>query len=369
MAVNNPIKRYAKDLGIPIPEVRFGPSEKPRLNTWPAPYLPLQLENERHDEYYVILAGKVMSLDSQGFVVPAGLALQLETVLAEWAAAGAGAFDFSAANGNLATLDRYDATDVANGVINSLGVAAALGEPVVYSMIQDQGAALIAYDGANAAASSAVVLVDATGTQAISVGNHIGVAPYSMLRAASDVMSRALNDNELHPAAKVGPEASMPYDPTQLRSLAWELQNRVTALVADECLILPVVADRTGVLIEGQVAAIGANMAAFDLGGYVTFDANSDYVPASMADFAAVDADPTAAEIEKFINRRVGQVVRKNTRFSSSYLDKVKTRWESSVPGFNAIDRMPGSATGGYPWRMHTAGATLGEIQVSLLMR
>ena len=46
MAVNNPVRRYSKDLGVPIPEVRFSPSEFPRLNTWPAPYLPLKLENE-----------------------------------------------------------------------------------------------------------------------------------------------------------------------------------------------------------------------------------------------------------------------------------------------------------------------------------
>ena len=254
---------------------------------------------------------------------------------------------------------------MAQGVINARGVAAQSGEPVVWALMT------------NAAFPGGDPNLPALNNQ-ITVGNHIGVAPYSMLRAASDVMTRALNENELHPAAATGPEALTPYDPTQLRHLAHELQNRVTALVSAECLVLPVVEDRAGVLIEGQCVAVGAAMTAFPLGGYVTFDQNSDFVPATAAALAMANLEPDYgadddADITNAIlgmrSRLVGQVVRKNTRFPSSYLDKVKTRWESSVPGFNAIDRMPGSATSGYPWRMHTAGATLGEIQVSLLMR
>ena len=83
---------------------------------------------------------------------------------------------------------------------------------------------------------------------------------------------------------------------------------------------------------------------------------------------AATDAE-ISLEITRYHSRAVGQIVRKNVRFPSSLLDSVKTRWESSVPGFQELDRMPGSATGGNPWRIHTAGTTYGEIQVSLLMR
>lgn len=363
MAVNNPIKRYSKDIGVPVPEVRFGPSERPRLNTMPAPYLPLQLENERHDEYYVILTGKVIALDSRGFVVPAGYALQLELIQA--AATGGDNWDDAA----LGNIERYTQIDVDNGVVNARGVTVVLNEPVLRAFHTDAAAG-----GAENLLTGAVPAA----SNALSVGNHIGVAPYSFLRAASDVISRALNENELHPAAKSGPEALMPYDPTQLRSLAWQLQNRVTALVADECLVLPVVEDRTGVLIEGQCVAIGAAMSDFPLGSYVTFDEMSDFVPADSAAVAMANLTPdydtdADADITDAVlgmrQRLVGQVVRRNTRFPSSYLDKVKTRWESTIPGFTDIDRMPGSATLGYPWRMHTAGATLGEIQVSLLMR
>lgn len=353
---NNPAKRYDKDLGKAIPIVRFGPSERPRLNTTPAPYLPLKLHNERHDEYYVMLTGKVMALDSFGFAVPAGLALQREAAVA----AGDGA-------AWPASCERYDATDVANGVINAQGDAAQDGEPVVHAMLSTA-----AYDSGD----DTVDLNNAPAT-AITVGNHIGVVPQSLLRAGSDVMSRAASDTQ--PAA-TGSAALVPYDPTQLRNLAWELQNRTTALVADECLLLPVVADRSALLLEGQTVAIGA-MADFGLGDYVTYNENSDLVPATasasafsnivpdMSGADGADATAVSAAILSHSARIVGQVVRKNERFPSSYLDKVKTRWESSIPGFNDIDRMPGSATGGYPWHMHTAQSTLGEVQVSLLMR
>lgn len=410
MATNNPVKRYDRDLGRVVPMVRFGPSEFPRLNSWPAPYLPLQLENDRHDEFYVILTGKVLALDSMGFLVPAGLRLQLDTMEAEILAAAGGNLDASAANANLDSLWRYDADDVANGVVNVRGQTVKLGEPVVFSFFEFErvggaGAITTQYNAA-AANTSTAIPVDATPLLArdFDVGNHIGIAPYSMLRAASDVMSRAQNENEMHPDAATGPEAAMPYDPTQLRNLAWELQNRATVLVRDEVLVYPVVADRTGVLLEGQAVAIGA-MADFDLGAYVTYDAESDIVPATLpsntvaeaaavAEIAALDAvidavgtpdatqgDEAAAAVVDLVEALfeglrgtrnehiVGQIVRKNTRFPSSLLNRVATRWADSIPGFEAIDRMPGSATDGYPWHMHTAGSTLGEVQISLGMR
>lgn len=381
MAEYNPaIKRYAKDLGIPVPNVRFCPSERPRLNTWPAPYLPFQLENERHDEFYVILTGKVIALDSRGFFVPAGLKLQLETFKAEVEGAVGGNLNASGSNAGLVTLERYTQTDVDNSVVNARGVLVKLNEPVVYSMIDDDAAALPGYDEAAAGTSTAIPIGGGSAiTEKFSIGDHIGFAPYSWLRCASDVMERAVDANELHPTAASGPEASLPKDPTQLRHLAWELQDRGSALVADECLVYPVVTDRTGVLVKGQAVAIGANMAAFSLGARVTYDANSDIVPHSVDEAllasemdgngAATDAAAVAKAIERYADRCIGQVVRKNTRHPSSLLDKVKTRWEASISGFTGLDRMPGSATSGMPWHMHTAGTTHGELQISPLMR
>jgi len=378
MANNLPAKRYAKDLGVPVPNVEFCPTEYPRLLTWPAPYLPLQLENERHDEFYVVLSGKVVALDSMGFLVPAGLALDIEVLKAALEAVAVGGGTLDCTDANLTTLVRYDATDVANGVINSRGVAAALGEPVAYSMLKDDAAFLISYNEAVAASSTAVVVgIGSVFTQAVTVGDHLGVAPYSYLRTASDAMSRS--GNPLHADVTSNKEARLPYDASQLRHLGWELQGNVTVRT-NYCLVYPVVANRAAILVEGQAVAIAASMASFALGDRVTFNCNSDIVPhvaaLTTSDYDS-DADATItarinAAIEKFHKRTVGQVIRKNTRFPSSYLDKVQTRWDSSVPGFNAIDATAGSATAGYPGYMYTAGGSgvaLGDITVSLFMR
>jgi len=147
-------------------------------------------------------------------------------------------------------------------------------------------------------------------------------------------------------------------------------------VVMDECFIYPLVANRSGVLIEGQAVAIGA-VADFPLGSRVTYNADSDIVPATVSlttsDYSAnADADIDArikAAIADYDQSLVGQVVRVSSRFPKALLDKVATRWESTVPGFTAINRMPGSATSGYPSHMHAAGATLGEVQISPRMR
>lgn len=175
MAYNPTVKRYSKDLGVPIPNVRFTRAEFPRLNTWPAPYLPLQLENERHDEYYVILTGKVVALDSRGFYVPAGLALQLQILEDEIEANLNDTVDLSAANANLVKLQRYDATDVAQGVVNARGLAVKLGEPVVLSFFEDgNGDALAQYDADDADTSTAYITPVAI-ARTYDVGNHIGL--------------------------------------------------------------------------------------------------------------------------------------------------------------------------------------------------
>lgn len=378
MAYNPTPRVYDKDYGAPVPNVRFCPTERPRIQTWPAPYLPLQLRNKRHEWNFVVLTGKVVALDDMGFLVPAGLALQLDTLEAELkavaAAGGAVTVDVSPANANLATLTRYSAVDVEEGVKNIRGQTVKEGEPVVLSFFTDDGVAFPQYNSAAAGTSTAMPLADGSViAREWSVGPHIGFAPYSYVRTSSSVTSRSASD--MQPAA-TGKEARVPYDPTQLDKLAFEPQAHVAVLVADECLLYPVVANRDDVLIKGQAVAIGA-MADFKLGEYVTFNADSDIVPHDVVltglDYSDDDdADISAAiasSLKKYHNRCIGQVVRKNTRFPSSYLDKVKTQWDASIPGFSKLHRMAGSATEGYPWHMHTAGSTLGEVQISPLMR
>lgn len=377
MALNPTIKRYARDLGVAIPNVEFCPTEFPRLHTFPAPYLPLQLQNDRHDEYYVVLTGKVIAHDSMGFLVPAGLVLDQETVegLANF---GSGNVDFRSVT--VTNLVRYTQTDVDQGVVNSRGITVTLNEPVVYSMIRRGGAPLQAYDDADAT-------VDCNGamTWAVSIGDHIGVASYSWLRSSSDVMSRASGEHLFNSGAVTGIEARKAMDDSSLlRHEAWQLQLEPKTVRTNYCLQYPVVASAAAGHLKGQAVAVAGSMAAFAYGDRVTFDHDSNIVPHApiavdvavltgddAADLVAVQAavDAALVSMQKYHKRTVGQVIKKDTRHPKSLLDKVKTRWDASIPGFEALDRMPGSATDGYPWQMHTANATMGEIVVSLFMR
>jgi len=343
MAYDPTLKRYAKDLGVPVPNVEFCPTEFPRLHTFPAPYLPLGLENERHDEHYVVLTGKVVALDSLGFLVPAGLAIQLENAAR------------TAEDWDDPTYTRYTAADVAAGVKNARGVLCVLNEPVVRSLRTTLSAS-----GEENLLTGNVPVAAA----ALTIGDHIGVASYSWLRASSDALDRS---------------GMTPKDPSELRHMAWEPQLASKTVRTNYCLEYPRVANRDNVALAGQACAIGS----FVLGQRVTFDTNSDIVayadPTVGAIAAANAAEPTAAEIGAAItaalaligpsrNRIVGQVVKTNTRVPSSALDKVRSKWESGVQGFGQLDRMPGSATGGKAWNLHTAGAD-DSIVVSLFMR
>lgn len=375
---NPTVKSYTRDIDRPIPNVEYCGTDLPRLRASQAPYLPLQRAIDKHDTHYVCLPGKVAARDSYGFLVPAGYALEQETAAA-LANFGTGNVDFVAAD-----LIKYTAEDVAAGVVNSRGVLCAVGEPVVYSMIRKGGLALPNFALGVAGTSTAVPTAGVI-TWAITIGDHIGVCFNPWLRSSTDNLSRAANSHIFYPGSATGMDARIGEDDgSLLRHEAVEHQMKVSTVRTNYCLVLPVVADRTGVLITGQAVAIGASMSAFGLGDRVTFNRDSDIVPATIpavtvgslagndaADLLAVQAavDSVILKMGKWHRRIVGQVIKKESVFPRALLDKVKTRWGSDIPGFDAIDRMPGSATGGYPDHLYTAGSTMGEIVVSLFMR
>lgn len=378
MAVLNPtIKRYAKDLTTMIPNVEFCPTEYPRLHTHVAPYLPLGLYIELHDDFYVILQGKVVALDSMGFLVPAGLKLEQETAegLTNF---GTGNVDFTSGNAD-ADFIRYTQTDVDNLVVNSRGTLVTLNEPVIYSMLRKDGVALQAYDDSDDAVSCNGAM-----TFAVTIGNHLGVAAYSMLRTAFDKMSRGANEHHFNPDAATGMEARKAIvDAAEFRHEAWQHQMENKTVRTNYCLIYPVV-EEAAPLLAGQALAVAGDFDDFVLGGRVTYDRDSNIVPLApaavtvgslagndAADLVAVQAaiDAALVSMQKYHDRCVGQVVKKDSRHPKSMLNKVKTRWGSDIPGFETIDAMPGSATEGYPDNMWKAQSTMGEIVVSLFMR
>lgn len=385
MSYNPTVRRYAKDLGVAVPNPRESKCERPNLNTTIAPYLPLGMEQERFDEYQVVQIGKVMALDSLGFLTLAGLRIQLRLLGAAIVAADVANTTLDASA--VANLTRYRQVDVDKGVKNSRGQTVKLGEPVVFSMVKISDVFLPQYNIAVAGSSTAVVIPNAVVvTYSVDVGNHIGFQTAPAYRTASDVLSRSASEFR---SAATGTDARRPLDSTDDREENWSLGlQHFTVLVAEESFKYPVVATRAPILFDGMAVAIGASLAAFELGGLVTYNFDSDIVPANAANIAwaltpvvtsgddAADAlSITAVGALNALAVRslvVGQTIKRTSLAShpvECFLDKVSTRWGSDVPGMEALDAMPGSATGGLNYNTYLSGTTFGEIQISPLMR
>lgn len=124
------------ETGFVTPDIEHSEGIRPAGSFMVADYLP----QVRFDIFFktpiVVSAGKAVAFDSNGKIVPAGLALELEA-------------------GSASTLVYTDA-DVAAGIKNAAGVTVTSGEKVVTSMI----------------------------AQGITVSNHIGIAPYNYFRSA-----------------------------------------------------------------------------------------------------------------------------------------------------------------------------------------
>lgn len=124
------------ETGFVTPDIEHSEGVRPAGSFMVADYLP----QIRFDVFFktpiVVSAGKPVAFDSNGRLVPAGLALEL-------------------ALGNASTLV-YTVDDVTAGIKNAAGVLVTAGEKVVTSII----------------------------AQGITISNHVGVAPYNYFRSA-----------------------------------------------------------------------------------------------------------------------------------------------------------------------------------------
>lgn len=186
-----------------------------------APYLPLVRYNEDKYTHVVIGSGKPVAQDSNGAIVPAGLRLDLA------------AYGVAPAN----ALVKYTQADVDAGVRNANGALVTAGEAVVASF---------------AAAG-------------ITIGAHIGVAPYDIFRHAG-------GDN---------------INPTTTTHINFNPQP-VIAVLRDYHMQYPVVKDvatARAAALKGMAVMVAAK-ADVAFGGFVTYDAESNFV---------IDAAPTLA--------------------------------------------------------------------------
>lgn len=214
------------DRGHITPNFEYSEGIRPAGSFMPAPYLPQVRFNEYFKEAVVLSAGKVVAFDSNGNIVPAGLALQA----AAWLAAAATSVATADA---VATLTRYTADDVKRKVKNAAGTLVTVNEPVVKSFFNQTTPF-----AANTTVSA-----------------PIGVAPYNYWP---------------HP----GGDGE---NPALYNVSNWNLQNKV-AYLARYQLEYPLVQDRATYL-AAPFSGIGAFVAAAGAvkpGGYVTFDTESN---------------------------------------------------------------------------------------------
>lgn len=314
---------------IATPNVEKNEGLRPERYAVPS-YLPLVRFDKRQEDYKVLSHGKPVAVDSNNFLVPAGLALDVEQAIADG--------DFTN------TVNKYSTVDVAEGVRNFAGNLVTDGEPVVQSFFTNG---------------------DATLAQLNFIGTPVGIAANDAWRSNG----AGYGD---------GYGAGNPMDYTYQN---YNLQNGLT-VVTRSYIELPVISNISELLLPGIVAFEGTP-AISDL---VTFNANSNFVTLSKlagSTFAAATAgNPTDAELiaefdrlGTYMNKTFGRILGKvyfiDNKWPKDYMDKVRT-WNPN-PGTPLTEVAPGSATKGLPDTLVYAGqtdpATAKTVKINLIAR
>lgn len=296
-------------------------------------YLPLLGYDKKNEIYKVLGHGKVVSVDSLNYLVPAGLALDIDTAIAE------GVFTNC--------VNKYSQTDVDEAVRNFAGTLVTLDEPVVKSFF---------------------TAGDATQALLNAVGFPIGVAAFDAYR-----------QNGAGYGAGYGAG-----DPTDYTYNNYNLQQGVTVLTR-YFVEVPVVANLSALRVKGLTVFTGAPKP----GDLVTFDANSNFVSVAKLTIAAITASSvdayttmaaTDAElkaefdrvsgavdakidlIEAYVNGHFGRILGKimfvDDKWPKDYLEYVRT-WQPTTNSTDPTDVAPGAGTNGLPDQFGFAGVTV----------
>lgn len=402
-------------VGNIVPNVEFSEGERPAIEWKVAEWLPVQFFDKHYENWFVIMPGKVVAVDADGRLCPAGLKIAAELL----------------GSGDVVT---YTLNDVEAGVIN-----VATGNPVTLAELTDAGSTR----GYTKAEIDAAGFLGRTGV-AFTVSNPVGVAPYSYLQWAggdgfNPAQYRKHNYNMQHQVAVLCDYVlELPLIPASASAEA--LTFALSASTDDSANIftssgldnLPVAANtiRTPVAFAGTNAATlflnqvdslsalagsgdwfidlntgdisvwaasaptGITVSYFhyaaspsvvsrfasavgDLkgGDMVTFDANSNYRVASAANLF-LSGSPTGAEVARALGLIVGQVLDRDHGVPKDLLDRVKTSYSPAIgtdasgalPGYlGQLDQMPGTANGGAPSNVHYAGAADTVVRINLV--
>ncbi len=328
-------------VGNLTPNIEISEGIRPAEELIPASYLPLVRFDKYLEDYFVISAGKVVALDSNGDVVPAGLKLQAEAYQAAWDAEG----DLLGANRTaarlavdaLGTASTYAAIDLAQPNINGPGVnhaggnAAATGDYVVEGFFKVQTVANgIVYVADMVTADENDADQDLETPYEITVSWPLGIAPYNYFRWAGGVHGG---------------------NPSGMNFHNYNMQHQL-AVLCDYYIELPRVDDKASIEFSGMAVLFDSSL---DLapGDFLTYDLNSDMVKWT--------------EGSDFFEAVLGQAWKIDTGFPKDYLERVRTAYQ----GLGELDKMPGSANAGLPDNISYAGGTAakGVVRINLINR
>lgn len=326
-------------VGNLTPNIEISEGIRPSEELIPAFYLPLVRFDKYLEDYFVVSAGKVVALDSNGYVVPAGLALQAAAYAANYAGGDLGtAMDAGRA-----------AVDALTGVLNAAYTSTDVSQPNI------NGPALKNAGGGDVQAGSYVVegfftVTTATGqrnladivrptedgdttagfdtlVEEVSISKPIGIAPYNYFRWAGGVHGG---------------------NPSGFNFHNYNMQHQL-AVLCDYYIELPRQDDKSEAGFDGIAMFFDASLNVTP-GAFLTYDAGSDMIVGG--------SDCTDI---------IGQVWKVDTNFPKDYLDRVRTAYQ----GLGDLDKMPGSANAGLPDNISYAGgdAAKGVVRINLINR
>jgi len=316
-------KRGNINQGQTTPNLFISEGVRPAQHFMPAAYLSLVRYDKMMDDYKVISSGKVLGLDWNNYLVPAGLALDIAYAIEHASDCNTKA-EFIAQATNFGEV--YGANDVAEGVKNLAGTAVSLNEPVVASFFTDY---------------------DATKAQVNGVGKPVGLAP-------QDIWRNPFTEGGYNKTAE-----SYTYN-------NWQPQQGSTVLTR-YYIELPVVSDVTAVVLPGMTVFEGSAPKPGDL---ITFNKRSNVValaaPAASEFAAGTAGDPSNAELKAEFDRVLnyakstfgtilGRVLFVDGTFPKDFLEWVRT-YNINITNSSALDKTAGSATNGLPVNLTYAG-------------
>ena len=303
------------EFGHATPNVTCLPGDMPNTQSTVAPYLPFIRDSVWDRYYFVISAGTPVALDSNNYIVPAGLAVDLA---AEVASPGAGVL-------------AYSQTDVDAGVIGPDGEYVTLAQSVAATLV----------------------------TAGITISKPFAVLHESAYWAFSDDLAAPANKG-------VGLGAGLP---TRARHHNFIAQTK-PSLLCDYVLDVPVVASvaQQAPYCGGQLVfdAVGAAPKPGDL---VKINAYSAFVTADPDTDTFADIIGQVIDVDKRFPKGYLQFVQ--TVYSSGLDTAPASAFEgiSFNGNFNTLDAMAGSATEGLSDSIVAAGgsAVLGTVRINLI--